>query len=149
MKKTKLSFVILSLAASFTFSSCATIFTGTKQNIQVNSTPPGATIAVNGINQGITPGTVQVKRSDGSKVVSLTLEGYETKRFSLMSEFNPVAVINLTNIIGWAIDFGTGALWKYPKTFYFELEPEDSIGNPMIDTPKRNSKESRGVGAPR
>lgn len=149
MKKSILSLVILASSATFTFSSCAAIFTGTKQNIQVNSTPPGANIEVNGINQGVTPSSIELKKSNGNEVVTLKLDGYETKRFAPQAEFNPVAVINLTNLIGWVIDLGTGAVWKYPQTFYeFELE-RSSNGNPMINAPKRDSKGTRGIGAPR
>ncbi len=109
------SFVVLAL---LTLSSCATIFTGTKDRITFNSTPPGARISIDGIEHGVTPFTMKVKRSLSDTDVQLKLDGYETKLITLSSEFNIISVLNLGNLLGWGIDAITGSVMKYDKKSY-------------------------------
>lgn len=117
--------IMVFLTVSILSSSCATIFTGTKQNVQISSTPPGAKIAVNGIDRGITPALVSLKKGNGTEVITLSHEGYEDKTFQPEHTFQPVAILNLFGILGWGIDAVTGALWKYDPSFYnIELKPK-------------------------
>ncbi len=104
--------------------SCATIFTGTKDTITINSQPQGANVQIGGIDKGTTPCTISVKRSSTSPTISLKKEGYQPRIFELEQSFNLVSIINLGNLIGWGIDAMTGAIKKYdPKTYEMRLEP--------------------------
>ncbi|QNK62375.1 PEGA domain-containing protein [Pedobacter sp. PAMC26386] len=119
--KNKINIVVL--LATMLLSSCATIFTGTKQTVQINSEPPAAEIQVDGIKAGITPMAVPLKKGFTGQTISLKLDGYETKTFQPVTAFNPVAIINLIGIIGWAVDAGTGAMMQYdPKVYDIKLE---------------------------
>ena len=111
------------LSMSLLFSSCATVFTGTKQTISINSVPPGADVEVDGINRGVTPVAVKLKKGFNGQTVTLKKEGYDTKIFEPETTFNPVAIINLFSIISWGIDAATGAMMKYdPKVYEIKLQ---------------------------
>lgn len=98
--------------------SCATIFTGTKDRITFTSDPSGATIFIDGIEQGVTPLTMKVKRNINDTDVEFKLDGYETKLITLSKEFNLVSIINLGNLFGWGIDAVSGAVMKYDRNSY-------------------------------
>ena len=39
--------------------------------------------------------------------------------------FDAVAILNLAGILGWAVDFATGAVFKYDRTNYdLDLDPK-------------------------
>ena len=103
--------------------SCATLFTGTTGTVNINSVPPGAKIQVNGIDRGNTPAILQLKRSNDGPIVTLKMDGYQTKTFQPETTFNEISIINLFSPLGWAIDILSGALWKYEPSFY-ELQME-------------------------
>jgi hypothetical protein len=125
----------------FLMTSCATIFTGTKDRITFNSNPSGATIYIDGVEQCKTPCTMNVKRSIDDTDVEYKLDGYETRLITLSKEFNIVSVINLGNLFGWGIDALTGSVMKYDrKTYDITLDDKKtSIITPTrinIDTQK-------------
>jgi hypothetical protein len=108
---------------TFVLSSCATLFTGTKQTVQIDSEPPGAKVLVDGIDRGYTPIGVSLKKGSDGQMVTLKYEGYKDKSFQPETTFNGVAALNLINLLFWGIDAATGAVWKYdPKYYKIELE---------------------------
>lgn len=119
MKKVTKFYQLFVFAASITaLSSCATVFTGTSDRISFNSNPSGATVFIDGIEQCKTPCSVKISRSVNDKEAELKLDGYETRIFTLSKEFNVVSVVNLGNLVGWAIDVVTGSVMKYDKKVY-------------------------------
>jgi hypothetical protein len=108
---------ISALSVTLLFSSCATIFTGSKQTVQINSIPPGADIEVDGLSAGVTPAPVRLKKGFTGQTVMLKKAGFETKIFQPATTFNPVAILNLLGLIGWGIDAATGAMMKYTLRF--------------------------------
>lgn len=118
-KKNKfLSICSAIVLSTILFSSCGTLFTGTKDRITFNSTPPGARVSINGIEQGVTPLTMKVKRSLNDTDAEFKLDGYETKLITLSKGFNVVSVINLGNLLGWGIDALSGSVMKYDQKSY-------------------------------
>lgn len=112
----------LLLSAMILTQSCATLFTGTKDTIVIN-TDQKAKIEIDGIQMGQSGDPIRVKRSLSDKVVTIKADGYETKTFELQKSFNVVSILNLTNLVAWGIDALTGAAMKYdPKVYNFELE---------------------------
>lgn len=90
--------------------------------------PPGADIEVDGISAGVTPAAVRLKKGFTAQTVSLKKEGYEPKFIQPATTFNPVAVLNLFGIIGWAVDAATGAMMKYdPKVIDVKLTPSKEV----------------------
>jgi hypothetical protein len=108
-----------------TLHSCGTIFTGTTENINFDSNVKGATVEFDGVEVGQTPFLTKVQKSfDGT--VKISADGYEDKSFQLMKSFNAVSILNLTNLLGWGIDFATGALNKFDKKGYDITLKEDN-----------------------
>jgi hypothetical protein len=110
--------IILLVVTMLIMTSCATLFTGTKDRITFNTTPSGAVIYIDGVEQCTTPCTMKVKRSLSDTDVEFKLDGYETRLITLSKEFNFVSVINLGNLFGWGIDALTGSVMKYDKKTY-------------------------------
>ena len=118
--------LLIALATtSLMITSCATVLTGSNDEITFNSTPAGAKILINGAEVGTTPAIVSVKRP-GNKTTQVTLKmkGYEDRTFALSSTFNVMSCCNSANLLFWAIDFVTGSMFKYDKTNYkLDLDP--------------------------
>lgn len=118
-------FNIAAVSATLLLSGCATVFTGTKQTIQINSSPPAADIEVDGIKVGVTPMAVPLKKGFTGQTLTLKLDGYESKTFKPAVTFNPVSVLNLLGVIGFAIDAATGSMMKYdPQVYEHKFEPK-------------------------
>ncbi|SHG16448.1 PEGA domain-containing protein [Pedobacter caeni] len=131
---------VSALSLTLLFSGCATIFTGSKQTVQINSVPPGADIEVDGLSSGVTPAPVRLKKGFTGQTVTLKKAGFETKTFQPATTFNAVSVINLLFIIGWGIDAATGAMMKYdPKVYEMKLEPSKESSK---EVPKETVKEA-------
>lgn len=121
-----------------TASGCATIFTGTSDDVRFDSDPPGARIFINGIERGQTPDTIEIDRAGlGKTEVTLRLDGYEPYTFILEEEFNTVSVINLFNPLFWAIDVATGSVTKYnPLGYDITLDADSEQALLLKDVPR-------------
>jgi hypothetical protein len=100
--------------------SCATIFSGTKARVTVTSPNASwANIKVDGneYNNVVFPAQIKVKRGYVPSVIKAEnpdMEGSVT----VDKTFNPVAVLNLADVIGWAIDAADGAIMKPTQREY-------------------------------
>jgi hypothetical protein len=108
----------LLLAVAIMTSGCATLLTGTKDDISFNSAPQGAIVYKDGVELCRTPCRVPVKRTLNSEDIEFKLDGYETRVFTLDKQFNVVSVINLGSLFGWAVDAASGSLVKYGRKSY-------------------------------
>jgi len=130
----KIIYLSIALLMIFSVTSCATIFTGSKDTISFDSKPQGAKVFIDGLEVCKTPCTTQVKRSLSEKLAEIKLDGYETRVITLDRKFNAVSIINLGSLIGWGIDAATGSIMKYDKKGYdIELEKDNrtSFNNPI------------------
>lgn len=124
-------------------SGCSTLFTGTKDNISFKSNPSNATIYKDGIELCKTPCTIKMKRAVGNSNIEMKLDGYETRVFKMDKAFNIVSVLNLGNLLGWAIDAATGAVMKYDRKDYnFELTKNKGISSLQPDKIYIDSKKN-------
>ena len=103
-------------------SACATIISGTTQDLYVDSEPKGASCKIDrqGAVVGMinpTPGKVNVPRHKDNIVVSCALDGYEQSNEVLASSFSGATFGNLLlgGIVGVVIDASSGANNKYPE----------------------------------
>ncbi len=115
--------IALSIVLSTT--SCATIFTGSKDSITFNTHPEGAKVVFQGVEKCVTPCTAEFGRTLGKRSVEIKKDGFETKELKLEKNFNAVSLLNILfgGIIGFGVDLGTGAFLKYdPKTYSVELK---------------------------
>lgn len=128
MKKIYLSFLAICVL-SLALSSCATIFCGTKAKVTLSNSKieqhVDITTDVAHYEQVTLPYTVKVKRGYKPSNVVIESEGYKPANITILKSFNAAAISNLTNIIAWGIDAGTGALMKPEKKAYtFSMEKE-------------------------
>ena len=101
------------LSSSLLLSSCATIISGSKQNVKFSSTPSAATIFINEVEVGKTPFELKLARK-GEYDIQIKLDGYQTYQTSLTKKFNAWYIGNILfgGIIGLIVDPITGAIYN-------------------------------------
>ena len=105
-------------------SSCATIFTGTSQDVYFTSEPSGALVMLDGQPLGRTPLITKVPRRLRSRLISYELEGYEPVVQEMGNRVNGVTFINLLWWPGFVIDAVSGAIVRIEyDRYYMELYP--------------------------
>lgn len=122
--------LLLPLFACFILSSCATIFTSSKQPITFTG-PAGTKIydASNNIKlaeigQDQTT-TVSIKKKRDDKQLIAKKDGYKSTPLVLESSFNTTSLWNILFWPGFFVDMGTGQMNKYDNTIInIEMESE-------------------------
>ena len=120
--------VLLMLTCVLCLSSCGTLFTPSKQPITFMGMPE-TRIYDNGkklgeiAESGTT--TIKVRKKLSDKTLIAKKDGYKNTPVTLDATFNPVSIINLTNILAWAIDLSTVKCCKW-YTDVVEIEMEKS-----------------------
>lgn len=125
--------------------SCASIISGRKQKVNINTYPSGAKVFVEGKDQGvITPSTIKLRRK---KQINITFqkEGYNDGNIIQNGSFNGATIGNilLGGIPGFLVDWGTGAIYKYPKEITYTLQPSSNIDDPTVTNNEYNNMVSR------
>jgi hypothetical protein len=139
--KQNLSFKIAIVIFTITITSCATLFSGTKDRIYFTTNMPGARVLIDGVEICKTPCNENITRKVGESQIEFKLEGYETKVINLSKSFNVVSILNFGNLIGWGIDIATGAVFKYDKKAYdIELSKNNKVSKVMPDRIEINTK---------
>lgn len=110
MRKTIIS---SSLAIALLATSCATIVSGSKQNVKFSSNPSTATIFIDEVEVGKTPFEIKLARKSEHSVM-IKLEGYQTYETKLTKKFNAWYIGNILfgGLIGLVIDPITGAMYN-------------------------------------
>ncbi|MEP1490374.1 MAG: PEGA domain-containing protein [Algibacter sp.] len=110
------------LSSVILLSSCATIISGSRQNVEITSEPSSAKVYINEIEIGNTPVQKNLKRNQEYQLI-LKLDGYKTYETKLEKKFNAWYIGNIAfgGLIGIIIDPITGAMHK--------LKPEEIDGN--------------------
>ena len=139
--KQNLSFKIAIVIFTITITSCATLFSGTKDRIYFTTNVPGARVLIDGVEVCKTPCNENITRKVGESQIEFKLEGYETKVINLSKTFNVVSILNFGNLIGWGIDIATGAVFKYDKRAYdIELSKNNKVSKVMPNRIEINTK---------
>ena len=107
-------------------SSCATLFQGTSEEIDLASDPSGATTSINDGRNGVTPYSIHVNR-DQDLQVHFSKPGYQTYDVSDVSHVEwgyLVSDIFFTGLIGLAVDGLDGAMFYHSEQMVSaHLEP--------------------------
>ena len=107
-------------------SSCGTLFTPTKQSITFIGMPE-TKIFDNGKKLGEIEedgiSTIKIKKELSDKTLIAKRRGYKNTPIILEATLNPVSIINLTNVLAWIIDLGTGKCCKWDSDV-IEIEME-------------------------
>ncbi len=113
-------------------SGCATIVNGTTERVQIDSTPPGAEVAIDDSQHLLTPSSVKLSRASAHKLV-FHKSGYEDATANLTSSTSGWILGNLLagGVVGMAIDVSDGAGRKLSS---------DSVKVSLTPLPSRSSK---------
>ncbi len=121
----------LGILTSLLASGCATVIKGSKQSVDIESAPAGATVLVNGEPAGTTPTKVNLSRT-ATHEVTIEHPGYFSEKVTLTPEPNKAA----TAFIRFGIDQSTGATWDLtPDPVSVQLDPlilPDSVGQDPV-----------------
>ena len=117
----------VAILSIFFLSSCATIFTGTRDTISFDSNPQGAVIYKDGVELCKTPCSFPMKRDLNDVSLEIKLDGYQTRVFKLDKQLNVVSILNLGNLLGWGIDALSGSLMKYDRKRYDLVLEKDKM----------------------
>ena len=134
--------VLLAMGLLLVQVACASVISGTRQKISVQSTPPGANVQVDGRPTGQTPLVTKVKRNKRHEIL-ITKEGYLPDSRSTGKAFNYVLLGNILvgGLIGMTIDLVDGAAYTVePNKIVVTL-----IEAPASDQPSEDSPADPGV----
>lgn len=131
----KKSIITCSLALTLLLSSCATIISGSKQNVKFSSNPSSATIFIDEVEVGKTPFEIKLARKSEHAVL-IKLEGYQTYQTTLTKKFNAWYIGNILigGWIGLIIDPITGAIYN--------LSPNEISAQMNVATAFKNSNKN-------
>lgn len=122
----KNTLLIISLFLVLILTSCATIFSGTQQNVKFSSNPSVANVFIDNIEVGKTPFEIKLNRNKEHNIM-LKLEGYQTYQTSITKKINGWFWGNILigGLIGVIVDTSTGAMYKLtPKEINAEMNNE-------------------------
>ena len=97
-------------------SGCATLFSSGPDRVQVESNPPGARVAVDNVDVGVTPTAVSLDRRIQIGNIKVEAPGYEPAITQRPKRFNAISVLNCLNPVFWGIDLITGNYQEFDKT---------------------------------
>ena len=125
--RTKVICGAILVASLFLIQACASIITGTTQQVTFASEPEGATVTVSGRVLGKTPITVNLKKEKG-QTLTFEKEGYKNVTMALTTTLNPWfwGNIVLGGLIGSTTDGISGTVHQYaPDQYMVTLAPTD------------------------
>lgn len=105
---------VLALAlASLYFTSCATLFKGTSENVAFNSNPDRAVVWINGTKHGETPLAVKLKSKE-TYTIEFRKDGYKSRTYTINNKVGAGWVILdvLAGLVGVIVDAATGAWYS-------------------------------------
>jgi PEGA domain len=101
---------------------CTTILSSNPQPVTVNSSPPQATVLVNGSPMGQTPTTVNLDRK-----MTYTIEtqkpGASPYAQMLTKTVDPMFFLNILFLPGFLVDLATGTWQKFPDQVMAPMVP--------------------------
>ncbi len=114
---------LISLASlSVSLMACSSVIEGHAQQIQINTSPPGATCQLNRMGEvigtvGPTPSALMIEKTKYDLTIKCTKQGYEEGTYLNHSGAAAATVGNILfgtlGPIGWGIDSASGADNKY------------------------------------
>lgn len=107
--KNYISFIVGLLLSVFTFQGCATIFSGSYDEVDLSSEPKDATVFVNGKEEGTTPLTIRLKKSK-EYTIEFVKDGFKTKTLRMTYGLGAGWLILdiLSGLVGIIVDAATG-----------------------------------------
>lgn len=97
---------------------CATIFSGTSDDIRISTDPEDAKIYREGRLVGEGDVTLTIQRAGAPPEIRVEKNGYESQSFKPETTFNNVAMINSTFVLSWGTDILSGSVVRYAEDSY-------------------------------
>ena len=122
--------VIILCAVLIVLSGCATIFTGSKQDVTFNTGEVDARVYLNLKHIGSTNAPVRIPRRDLNKLITISKEGYEDYRLEMKLKTNPTFWLNipldilLVGILTSYLDVALGNEVSTKKEYEIKLKKE-------------------------
>lgn len=140
-KRMKYACLIALGGGATVLSGCASLVAGTTQPVSVNTmTTTGADcnlVNAQGKWELTTPGTAVVKRSKTDVKIRCTKDGFQDAEAVAPSGFEPWTLGNLLfgGLIGIGVDFGTGAIHRYPDAVAVPMAPAPGVPSASLPQP--------------
>jgi len=116
MRLARVLSVLVLATGSAGICSCALLFQGTTENIDILSDPPGANVTLNSGETGVTPFSVTVPRSEDLQL-HFDKPGYEPVNLTDNCRVEPVVVLDaIPLLIPWAVDAAAGAGYEHQQS---------------------------------
>lgn len=95
------------------FVGCATLFKGTTEEVNFNSSPQKARVIVNGVDMGETPVALKLETKK-TYTIEFRAEGYNPKTYTITNHVGAGWIILdvLAGLVGVIIDAATGAWYS-------------------------------------
>ena len=128
--------------------SCSTIMKGSRQSVNVESTPAGASCIMRRegtvLARRKTPFVTNIEKDSDEIITECKKRGYHRGMNSTDSDVSGWVWGNILfgGIIGLAVDAGTGAMYEYPSNIYLNLDKK-SNDNKMNEIPQDWHKDSK------
>jgi len=118
----------------FLINACATIFTGTSQNISIEAvdskTNKVLSSAVCSVRDGSgalytvqsNPGSITIKKGQGVLTPTCNSDGYKQLSYAVGDSFNAVTFVNVLFWPGFIVDGLSGSMNKYPSHIVVAME---------------------------
>jgi hypothetical protein len=103
--------------------SCTTILSPNPQPVAVNSSPPQATVLVNGSPMGYTPTTVNLDRKL-TYTLKLQKPGSVPYAQMLTKTVDPMFFLNILFLPGFIVDLATGMWKQFPDQVMAPMVPQ-------------------------
>jgi len=113
---------------------CATTLRGTKQKLEFNTDPQGATVTVDDVGY-TTPAKIDLKRR-GEHSVVIAKEGYRTIKFKMQAQWDGMSLLSLAlpgGSIMFATDTASGADRSFAHVARIKLEPVTDPNTPPLE----------------
>lgn len=117
----RLSLLVLAMIST----GCATILDGSSQPVNIDSSPHGARIYVNGTEVGTTPLSMRMQRSKSTMILAKK-NGYEDQQIALQTKINSTFWVNILTggPFGSTTDYASDAMIEYsPNMYHITLNP--------------------------
>lgn len=121
------TFIILIFLSALT--GCATIISGTTNEISFSSNVDPVDVYIDGLKVGKTPLKVDVDKKAGEgRPVRFEKDGYEQQEFKLRNRVDWIVVSDISSIIvSGGIDVLSGAIMEYsPRQYHVEMKEKSS-----------------------
>jgi len=117
---------VAGVAAAAGLTGCATLFTGTTDDLSFDASVPDVRLSIDGEVQGQLPLTIKMSRNfmGGRRFLArFERAGYATQEFELKREFNTVAILDVSStIISGGVDVLTGSLMRFaPRQYHVQM----------------------------